>query len=332
VALRDVIGQEHAVRVLQKALTGSRLAQAYLFHGPSGVGKRLAAWQFTKALYCLSTDADACDTCVACRKITAGNHPDVTLLAPDDTTIKIEQVRTIQYRLSYKPYEEQRTTVIIDGCEYLTPPAANALLKTLEEPPAGTLLLLLTGNREALPLTIVSRCQLVPFRPLAPPHLRTILLQQGMDADTARLASSLMQGRLDRFYQSDFAQALAVRQNAYAMLQDATQDRGVKWFLQVRQLAGKREQCEELLRWFALLFRDLTVLKIAPGVSLYNHDLHSDLKRLANHLPLERLLEAFTLVQQLRTYLNANANPQLMFEQFLVQLQQAFPTPSRSQQ
>lgn len=324
VAFRDIIGQEHALLMLQKALQGSRLAHAYLFHGPSGVGKKLTALQFTKAVYCLTQSVDACDTCVACRKITTGNHPDVTLMAPDNTSFKIEQVRTVQHRLSYKPYEQHRTTVIIDGCEHLTAPAANALLKTLEEPPTGALLLLLTGNKEALPLTIISRCQLVPFRPLTPAHLHTILTQQGVDDETARLASSLIEGRLDRFYQGDFAQTLTVRRNVCTMLQDIAQARSVTWFLQARQLAGKRDQCEELLRWFCLLFRDLAVLKVAPGAFLYNSDLRSELLPLANGLPLECLLEAFARLKQLRAYLSANTNAQLIFEHFLVQLQQVF--------
>jgi DNA polymerase-3 subunit delta' len=326
VAFRDILGQERALLVLQKALSGARLAHAYLFYGPSGVGKKLTALQFTKALYCLKPDTDACEACPVCHKIAMGNHPDVVCIAPDDTTIKIEQVRAIQHRLNYKPYEEQRTTVIIDGCESLTPPAANALLKTLEEPPDNTLLLLITGNKSALPLTIISRCQLVPFRPLSPAHLHAILTRQGIDSETATLVASLAEGRLDRFSQGDFTRLLAMRQSAYKVLQEVTQSTAATVFLQARQLAGKREQCEELLRWLSLLCRDLTMLKVAPTAFLYNHDLHAELTSLAHRLPLERLLEAFALMQQLRIYLSWHSNPQLIFEQLLVQLQQAFAT------
>jgi DNA polymerase-3 subunit delta' len=326
-AFRDIIGQDRALQVLQNALSGSRLAHTYLFYGPSGVGKKLTALQFTKSLYCLSTGTDACDACVACHKIATGNHPDVMLITPDDATIKIEQVRTIQQRLSYKPYENQRTTVIIDGCVRLTLPAANALLKTLEEPPASALLLLLAEKKEALPLTIVSRCQLVPFRPLIPSHLRTIFTQQGVDPDTAALVASLAEGRADRFSPGDFAGALAMRQSAYNALQDVAEAKGARSFLQARQLAGKRDQCEEFLRWFSLLVRDLSILKVAPNAFLYNHDLRSELISLSHRLPLERLLEAFTLIQQLHAYLSLHSNPQLIFEHLLVQLQQAFAAP-----
>ncbi len=324
VAFCDVLGQEQAVRVLQKALAGGRLAHAYLFYGSSGVGKKRTAIAFAKALYCISADTDACDACVACHKIANGNHPDVVLITPEEVTIKIDQVRTIQHRLSYKPYEAQRITIIFDGCEHLTPPAANALLKTLEEPPDSALLLLLTGNKDALPATIVSRCRLIPFQPLALEHLRSIFTQQGMDTDTAALAASLAEGRVDHFSPEDFSQTLAMRQTAYTILQDVTQAEGIVPFLKARQLAGKRDQCEELLRWLSLFIRDLTMLRVAPTVLLHNHDLRTELASLAHRLPLERLIEAFEHLQRLRTYLSLNGNPQLIFEQLLIQIHQAF--------
>ncbi len=323
-AFRDLVGQAHARSILQKALATSRLAQAYLFHGPPSVGKKSTALAFTKALYCLSGANDACDTCLACRKIAAGNHPDVLLVSPDPTTVKIEQIRTLQHRLGYKPYEQQRTTVILEACETLTPPAANALLKTLEEPPANALLLLLTDNRAALPLTLVSRCQLVAFRPLAPADLQAILERQGMASDTATLAASLAEGRLDRCLEADVTQMLAMRQHAYEALRDALEGRSTSVFFRARQLAGKRDSCDELLRWLGLLLRDLTVLNVAPCAPLYNTDLRAELASLAASAALSSLLQAFTHVQQLRTYLSWNGNPQLIFEQALVELRQRF--------
>ncbi len=175
------------------------------------------------------------------------NHPDVIHVTPDDTSIKIEQIRAVQRRLSYKPYENQRTTVLIESCELLSPPAANALLKTLEEPQTNALLLLLTSKKEALPLTIVSRCQLVPFRPLSPPHLRTIFERQGVDPATAALAASLTEGQLDRLNGVDLSQLLTMRQSAYNVLQDILRAQGLSSFLQARKLASKRDQCDELV-------------------------------------------------------------------------------------
>jgi DNA polymerase-3 subunit delta' len=321
-AFCEVLGQERAIKMLQKALVGERLAHAYLFYGPSGVGKKLAACQFIKALYCSATSPDACGACAACRKITDGNHPDVVWVTAEETSIKIDQVRTIQHRLSYKPYEQQRSTVVFDGCEKLTLPAANALLKTLEEPPANTLLLLLTGHKDALPVTIVSRCQLVPFVPLTAAHLYTIFTRHGMEPESARLAAALAEGQADRFAAENFSRTLDLRQTAYTVLQDVTHTKSMTPFLQARQLAGKREQCEELLHWLSLFLRDLTVLKVAPSARLYNDDLQMDLAPIAQRAPLYQLIDAFAQLQQFRSYLSLNSNPQLIFEQSLMQIHQ----------
>jgi DNA polymerase-3 subunit delta' len=260
----------------------------------------------------------------------------VEIIAPDDTSIKIEQVRALQRRLSYKPYENRHTAVIIDGCEFLTPPAANALLKILEEPPAQALMLLLTGKKAAMPLTIISRCQLVPFRPLTPADIQTILERQNVNPPTASLAATLAEGRLDRWSQTDFAQALDTRQSAYNILKNIIEAKNITPFIQARQLAGKREQCEALLHWLSLFCRDLIVLQVAPDMLLYNQDLRRELTPLTHRMLLAHLLEAFEWLQQLHSYLSLNLSPQLIFEQLLVQLHQTLaiphntPRPNRS--
>jgi DNA polymerase-3 subunit delta' len=323
-ALQEVLGQEQAIRLLSNVLTQARLAHAYLFAGPAGVGKHLAARQFAKALYCsapsLSGGYDACDACTACHKIDTGNHPDVVEMGPEGNTIRIEHIRTLQHRLSYKPYEDQRMTIILDGCERLTLPATNALLKTLEEPPAHALLLLLTSNKTALPLTITSRCQLIPFRALTSVHLRTILEQQGVDAETAAMTAMLSQGGLGEY--GDLSEALAVRQRAHTLLTEVVHDRATAVFTQARKLAGKREQCEALLLWTALLCRDLVMLHVAPNRPLYNDDLRAELSSLAHQFSIDALLDASGCIAQLQQYLGMNLNPQLVFERFVIHLQQ----------
>jgi len=330
VAFHTILGQEQAIALLRSSLTNTRLGHAYLFHGPSGVGKRLTALQFAKAIACRTATPEACDTCASCHKIATGNHPDIVCVHPEGASIRIEHIRAIQHRLSYKPYESRYTIVIIDGCETLTPPAANALLKTLEEPPESALLLLITGKKDALPLTILSRCQQVAFRPLTPDHIRTILLQQGMEQPMATLAATLAEGRLDTWGQADMPQILAKRQEAYTLLRDRGYVPDTPLFLLARQYAGSREQCESILHWLALLCRDVVLLQVTASPTLYNEDLRDDLTTLAGMLAVEPLLDLFTLLGQLQQYLAQNVNPQLAFEQLVLQLQQWFDVPQRA--
>jgi DNA polymerase-3 subunit delta' len=330
VAFSAILGQEHALSLLQKALVSARLGHAYLFYGPSGVGKKLTALQFAKALVCQGTTAEACDRCASCHKMTTGNHPDVVVINPEGTSIRIEHIRAMQRQLGFRPYESQRTVVIIDGCESLTPPAANALLKTLEEPPASALLLLLTSKKDALPLTIISRCQQIPFRPLAPPHIRAILLQQGVDEPTATLVATLAEGRVDAWMQAEISQVLARRQNAYTLLQERGHTKSMPLFLLARQWAGSREQCEEILHWLSLFCRDLVMLKVASTIPLYNGDLQAELGSLASAVAVEPLLNLFALLEQLRHYLAMNVNAPLTFEQLVIQLQDLLGAPGIS--
>jgi DNA polymerase-3 subunit delta' len=326
VAFNTILGQEHALALLQKALVSTRLGHAYLFYGPSGVGKKLTAMQFAKALACQDAVADACDRCTSCHTITTGNHPDVIVINPEGMSIRIEHMRAVQRQLGYKPYTSPRTVVIIDGCERFTSPAANALLKTLEEPPATVLLLLLTSQKDALPLTILSRCQQIPFRPLAPPHIRAILVQQGVDQTSAELAATLAEGRLDTWMQADISHGLARRQHAYTLLQERGHTTSMPLFLLARQWAGSREQCEEVLHWLSLFCRDLVMLKVAPTTPLYNRDLQAELVSLASSVAVEPLLDLFAALTRLQHYLTMNVNPQLTFEHLVMQLQQCLET------
>jgi DNA polymerase III gamma/tau subunit len=154
--------------------------------------------------------------------------------------------------------------------------------------------------------------------------LYTILTQHNLDTATASLVAALAEGRADRFSLENVSETLALRQTAHTILQNVAQATGMDSFLQARQLAGKREQCEALLHWLSLFLRDLTMLSVAPSTELYNRDLSTQLAPLAQRAQPDQLIEAFTQLQQFRAYLGLNSNPQLIFEQSLIQIHQAF--------
>ncbi|GIX47728.1 MAG: DNA polymerase III subunit delta' [Candidatus Tectimicrobiota bacterium] len=314
-------GQARAVQLLRRALASGRVAHAYLFYGPSGVGKRLTALQFLKALYCQALPDDSCDACAACRKVASGNHPDVLRLAPEGGTLGIEAIRALQRRLGYRPYEGVRTAVLLEDCDALSLPAANALLKTLEEPPAEALLLLLTCRKAALPLTVVSRCQPVPFQPLTPAQRQALFERQGLDRETAAAAAAFVQSGLPLPAGEALPLLRELRQQALALLQALARGEVLPAFLEARALAGQRERCELLLHWLALLCRDLAVVRLSPATGLYNPTLRQALSALAAQLSPAALLAAFTRIDQARQRLAAHGNAQLLFEALLLELQ-----------
>ncbi len=165
----------------------SRLPHALLLHGPAGLGKRAFAWRLTESLLCAKPglDAVACGACTSCRRFSAGTHPDVLYVhpAPESATVTIDQIRDMREFVALKPHTAARKIVVLEPAEAMNLNAANALLKVLEEPPPGSVLLLVTPWLARLPATIRSRCALVPFRAPAARDAASWLREQGVSGD-----------------------------------------------------------------------------------------------------------------------------------------------------
>ena len=166
---------------------GDHVSHAYLFVGPPGAGKKSAARAFACALFC---DDGGCGTCGACARVKRGTHPDVHVDQPEGAAGYLgEQVREIIHDVSLSPIEGPRKLYIMEGADVFNETAANALLKTLEEPPGDVVFVLLAHSLEPVPPTIVSRCQIVRFRRLPPSEAVALLSSQtGAEADEAAAA------------------------------------------------------------------------------------------------------------------------------------------------
>jgi DNA polymerase-3 subunit delta' len=160
----QIKGQKRAIALLQAGFAAGRISHAYLFYGPKNCGKWPTALTFTQLLLCEAPrGAEPCGVCLPCRKVATDNHPDVEVIVPDGASLKIEQMRSMQEKVYYRSYEGKYKVFIIRQADQLTEQAANSLLKVLEEPPAQTVFLLLAEDLGKLPITIQSRCQLIPF-------------------------------------------------------------------------------------------------------------------------------------------------------------------------
>ncbi|MFH1259049.1 MAG: DNA polymerase III subunit delta' [Elusimicrobiota bacterium] len=160
-----VIGQTKALNIIDQALENKRLPHAYLFIGPKGVGKKTIATVLAQRLNCRqNTPLSApCEICSSCRRIERGLHPDIKIIYPEEGYFKIDQILAIQSELQYKSWEKAHKVYILDEAETFTTEAANALLKTLEEPPDKVTLILTVERERKLLTTIVSRCQKIYF-------------------------------------------------------------------------------------------------------------------------------------------------------------------------
>lgn len=172
----SLLGQERAKDIIARALIKERVPHAYLFRGPDGVGKKLFARGLAAAINCRNRKgAHACGVCVSCKKLISGNHPDYLVVESEKGAIKIDQVRKVCRELSYPPYESSTRIVVLEDVHTMRREASNSLLKTLEEPPKGNLLILTAESSSEVLSTITSRCQVVSFFGLTEDQTQEIL-------------------------------------------------------------------------------------------------------------------------------------------------------------
>jgi DNA polymerase-3 subunit delta' len=314
----ELAGQRRAKSLLEKSLSSGRIAHAYLFRGPEGVGKTLFAAAMAKALHCrISGPAGACGECASCRKYDSGNHPDYKVEKPEKGVIKIERVRQLNKSLSYPPYESQWRVVVMEDIHTMRPEAANCLLKTLEEPPEGNILILTAETSKNVLPTIRSRCQIIPFFPLGLEDAAVILrLQHNFDAEQAALLARLAEGSPGRALLLHETDMIATWKGVTEVLSNE-ELRGERHCVTVMQLAAKMADLKEnLLPLFGLLrlwLRDqLDEIEDGP------HE-RQPVDPMAR--TQQRVFESMEAVDQAERQLARNCNRLLVCEMLLFRLQ-----------
>lgn len=189
-------GQEEIKTSLIKSINNKQVSHCYLFEGPEGMGKYKLALVFAQSLLCLNFSMEPCNECKSCIKVNSYNHPDLHIINEDGKSIKREDVDELVNSIYKRPYEAKRKVYIIKDAHLMTPQAANTFLKTLEEPPGDTVMILLTVNSNLLLPTLVSRCQEVKLRNVSKKTIKSYL--KGYDTNSVDLAASYSKGILNK--------------------------------------------------------------------------------------------------------------------------------------
>ena len=304
------LGNADIVERLQTKLQDGRLPHSLVFSGPEGIGKRTFALMIAKTLKCLGDTPTFCDSCVACGKIGAGTHPDVTFVTieADATRIKIEQVRKLLSILALEPMEGAAKFFLIDPAEAMSPGAANALLKALEEPPPRTFFILITRNVSDLLVTIRSRSQVYHFSPLTLEQVR----RAGVEDE---LVVRWSQGSIGRAFATD---ADALREARDAMLEFlemaiTASDTGLATLLSASaELGRSKEDYSERVRILGVLISDLLFLREGIPGRLVNLDMEDRLRSLSSDLTSERLVQIGDCLKFIEGNLKYNLSRPLM--------------------
>lgn len=317
----DIIGQQKSLAVLRGALANNRLHHAYLFIGPEGVGKRTSAITLAMALHCQEKNRDSCGRCVECARIKARNHPDVREIAllPGKKEISIQQIREMEKELHYRSFTGGRKIAIVDPATLLNPAAQNALMKTLEEPPKDSLLILISPSAGALLPTLRSRCLRVNFGPIPRQLLAGFLTsKKGQLPEEAELLAALSMGSLGVALEMD-GKALREARREWGGMLAALKTGDYRGAMDVAEtLASSREEALKFLDWVQSWYRDLLVQGFRQDSGdVVNQDMLAELQRQQAKVALEQILSVAAHASVAARKIQRNLNRRMVLEQFL---------------
>jgi DNA polymerase-3 subunit delta' len=315
-----ILGHERQKEILSRALANGRLAHAYLFSGPDGVGKRLMAMALARAIVC--HEQRGCGHCLACRKIDHQNHPDLHILEPVTNSIKIEQIRSFQRELNFKPLESPRKICMIEHADSMTVGASNALLKTLEEPRGDTLLILLSAQPTRLLETIRSRCQPLPFTRHPNSRIQVELEKQlGIESTESHILAALSEGSFKKAFGKDRELYLEQRRELLKTLTGLSPGSILPILDFADQLAADKTVLPDILEIFQAFYRDVLLTLHGRGdEELVNLDLAEKVRRVASRESIASILEKLEALIETRRQLDRNVNRQLAVEVLLLKL------------
>lgn len=338
-----LIGNNHLKIVLRRLLANERVPHSLLLAGADGVGKKHFALELAKSFVCLhSKNAEACDVCANCRradkfispkaddrdahkKVVFTEHPDIGLVVPYNKNILVDAIRELEREANFRPYEARARIFIINDADKMNDAAANALLKTLEEPPATSYIFLVSARPDALLPTIRSRCQTVRFAPVETSEVESYLLKSKQFAPAdARLLAKLSGGRLGGAQQTDVEKFRAHRAAMLTVLESILIKKDRAELLRIGEEmndAKNKDDYELRLSILQTLIHDVWAMRNnADAKIIVNVDLTNDLEKFAERAVSKKLSEWLAEIDLLREQLAVNLNRKIAADALFMQM------------
>ncbi len=324
-----IIGHARQKEELSAMLQEGRLPHALLFTGPAGIGKKLVARSLAAAILCTGEGERPCGICEPCRLMAAESNEDYFELVPEAAgkakpVIRIDAVRSAVARTimtrSSGPAEAMGRVLLIDEADLMNEPAANSLLKTLEEPPAAVTFILITEKPSALLPTIRSRCIPIPFGALSPQEVEEALRRLGETGEAAHAAAHLSAGSVRMALRLVENDSLELLESVLSLLEGAPKLPMLEVFRRAEDMGKwERTRQSEWLGILALVLRDILLLTMDGGGTLLLGDTRRErLLALAQGTAGAQIHTLLALTEETTRRLQSNANPRLLFEGFLI--------------
>jgi DNA polymerase-3 subunit delta' len=314
----DIYGHEKQIVILKQALAQNRVGHSYLFSGLDATGKKTLALEFAKVANCEKVDEihDSCGKCPSCLKISRNNHPDIFFVEAEGQFIRINAIREIQEQMTFKPMEGRRRIFIIDNADKMNDQAANALLKTLEEPSPANILILITAKPYTLPSTIISRCRHMRFNPLSHNTVAQFLIERmNMEKKNALLLAGLSGGSIGQALELNKDDVIAYRTQILKLLANTKKSEPLSLLAFASFFSQDKSEIKQGFNILITCFRDALVYKETKNDQmLINQDNSSFIASLASRLSGEQILQNIALVEKAGKTIEQNVNKSLTLE------------------
>ena len=293
--MTHIIGHEHVLEMLSRTAMKDRPAHSYMFTGIEGIGKKMTGVRFAGLLNCEAPRQDTLGECSTCRRIETGNHPDFYILSSDRSSIRIEQVRQLQAYFKFPPLEGRWRIALIDDAHLMTRAAQNALLKTMEEPPTGRMIILVTSKPHLLLPTVRSRCRRIRFSPLLPKDVALILQREKKLSEEMSLILASLSG-------GSVSESLRLITKSFTELRIQILNAITHWdalgWCDILDLSAKisrdQETARETIKILGCWLRDLIYVKsLQDGSMVTNRDFIDILRSMRDGVALSQIFRCY---------------------------------------
>ncbi len=347
--LDKLIGNSHVKKMLRRMLTLNRVPHSLIFAGTEGVGKKQFALELAKAFVCQNPkDFQACDICAACRragkfvfptsdknddyeKVIFSEHPDIGMVVPFKNSILVDAIRNLEREANFRPFEAGARFLLINNAEKLSAAkdnAANALLKTLEEPPPTSYIFLITSRPDALLPTILSRCQMLRFAPVAPDEIENYLLRaKKFSPDDAALLAKLSKGSIGQALETDSEKFRQTRDTMLKVLDSLLIREDCSVLLRAAEElndAKNKDNYDNALEILETLIHDIWALRLGNTEQIVNADIKNQVQKLAERSDATRLAAWLAQIETMRQNFSVNINRKIATDALFMQMASRF--------
>lgn len=318
-----VIGHNKEIEYLKTVIKNNKLPHAIMLEGAEGIGKNTLGKTLAQAIFCDSENGDACGVCRNCIKMTHDNHPDFLLVEPDGTQIKNAQIEAFQEFVNIKPYDASYKVIVIKDADKMNASSQNRILKTLEEPPAHVIIIMLTTNSESLLPTVLSRVLIIKLSGI---HQSLVIdyLNENYDiaAEEALMIAKLSEGSIGKANEYMTSETFnGIREHTQIILQSINAKERSKLLGELSYLSSEKENIHKILDYMILWYRDILLFKQAKAKQLLVHSQSIEfIKKITRNLSLKKIIQNIEVIETTKKKLRQHAHFDLTMEVMLIKL------------